>query len=168
MRPTIWAPWRIDYILSDKPDGCIFCEFPDHGPGLQNYVLHVQERAFVVLNRYPYTNGHLMVVPRAHVSRLGDLDAETMKDTALLLQETERIVREAIGPEGVNIGLNQGRAAGAGIDAHLHWHLVPRWIGDGNYVAVVGETRVINQSLEDAWRLLRPHFERLEKRQAAE
>jgi len=161
MRPTIWAPWRIDYILSEKPEGCIFCEYPGQGPGLDNLVLHVEERAFVVLNRYPYINGHLMVVPRAHVSRLGDLSADTMRDTALLLQETERIVRESIGPEGMNIGLNQGRAAGAGIDAHLHWHLVPRWVGDGNYVAVVGETRVINQSLEDVWRQLRPCFERL-------
>jgi len=165
MKP-LWAPWRMSWILGEKPKGCIFCEYPPQGPSLDTLTLHVSERAFVVLNRYPYTNGHVMVVPRSHVSRLIDLDDPTFAETAALLRVTARALHETLSPEGLNVGLNQGAAAGAGIAAHLHWHIVPRWTGDSSFLSVVSDVRVISQAIEDTWRLLRPKFAQHEQGKA--
>jgi ATP adenylyltransferase len=165
MKP-LWAPWRMSWILGEKPKSCIFCEYPPQGPSLDTLTLHVGERAFVVLNRYPYTNGHVMVVPRTHVSRLVDLDEPTFFETAGLLRTTAQALHDTLSPEGLNIGLNQGAAAGAGIAAHLHWHLVPRWTGDSSFLSVVSDVRVISQAIEDTWRLLRPRFEQREQGKA--
>lgn len=165
MKP-LWAPWRMAWILGEKPKGCIFCEYPPQGPSIDTLTLHVGPRAFAVLNRFPYTNGHVMVVPRPHVARLIDLDDETYVETALLLRTTARVLQDALSPQGLNVGLNQGVAAGAGIEAHLHWHLVPRWNGDSSFLSVVGDMRVISQALEETWRLLRPGFERFEQGKA--
>lgn len=161
MKPPLWAPWRLSYILSDKPSGCIFCDFPQKGPDPETLVLHVEEHAFVILNRYPYINGHLMVVPRAHVGHLADLAPEVHAATTELLRVTAGILREAYGPEGMNIGMNLGRVGGAGIDEHVHYHILPRWNGDTNFMSVLGDTRVIGQGLAETWADLRPYFARL-------
>lgn len=167
MKPPLWAPWRMAWILGDKPDGCIFCEYPPRGPSLETLTLHVGSHAFVVLNRFPYTNGHVMVVPRTHASRLVDLDEETAAGTARLVRATAQMLHDTLDPQGINIGLNQGEAAGAGIAAHLHWHLVPRWVGDTSYLSVVGDVRVVSQALEETWHAMRPHFEAFEKGEMA-
>lgn len=165
MKP-LWAPWRMSWILGEKPKGCIFCEYPPQGPNLDTLTLYVGPRAFAVLNRYPYTNGHVMVVPRPHAGRLIDLDEETHLETARLVRSAAAVLQDALSPQGLNVGLNQGEAAGAGIAAHLHWHLVPRWTGDTSFLSVVTDVRIISQALEDTWRTLRPGFERLEQGKA--
>lgn len=160
----LWAPWRIDYILAPKPKDmtCPFCVEPNAAPSPDNLVLTRTPRAMVMLNRYPYTGCHLMVIPHRHVSRLTQLDeAEYMHLMALVRHATQRL-EVACQPGGINMGMNQGEAAGAGIESHLHLHLVPRWSGDTNFMTVTAGARVVSQGLEHAWRLLRPHFSDLD------
>jgi ATP adenylyltransferase len=158
MGDVLWAPWRMDYILAEKAAGCIFCEKPHEQRDAENYILWRGRTTFVMLNRYPYTNAHLMVVPAAHVAWLSDLvpaqHSELMEVTAMC----EAILRRVLRPEGLNLGINLGAAAGAGIAEHLHLHIVPRWHGDTNYMTVVGEVRVIPQHLDQTYQLLRPYF----------
>jgi ATP adenylyltransferase len=159
MGEVIWAPWRMAYILSDKAAGCIFCEKPCQQRDAENYLLWRGRTAFVMLNLYPYNNGHLMVVPYRHVASLTDLTAAQRADLFEVTAACEAILRQVLHPQGFNIGLNLGAAAGAGIAEHLHMHLVPRWAGDTNYMTVVGELRVIPQALEQTYALLVPHFQ---------
>ena len=161
MNDLLYAPWRMAYILGDKPQGCIFCEYPARGVSPETLVLHVAEHAFVVLNRYPYINGHVMVIPRAHVSHVADLEPAAHAATAQLLQATAGILRTVLRPDGMNLGMNVGHAAGAGIDSHVHYHIVPRWVGDSNFVDVVGGTRVLNEGLDATFAKLAPHFAHL-------
>lgn len=158
----LWAPWRMSYLQEDHPrvKGCVFCEKVDADDELQQ-VLYRGETCYVALNRYPYSNGHLMIVPYAHVSRLAALNDAALLEMMQLAQHTQRILREAQGPEGFNLGINEGSAAGAGIEEHLHLHIVPRWAGDANYMTVIAETRVIPQMLEATYALLRPYFDQL-------
>lgn len=156
----LWAPWRMQLIESEKPSGCIFCKFFREQDDRANLVLGKTETSYVVLNKYPYNNGHLMVIPSAHVSSLEELSEEAYDDLQRLLRTAVRVLRDVYGPDALNVGMNLGRAAGAGIAEHLHWHIVPRWSGDVNFMPVLAETRVIPEHLEASWEKLRPAFER--------
>ncbi len=160
MGEVLWAPWRMQYILADKTTaGCLFCEKHREHRDTANLILWRTEAAFVMMNRYPYNNGHLMVVPIAHVPSLTALAAP---DRAALFELTtvcEDVLQRALHPHGFNIGINLGSAAGAGVADHLHLHIVPRWQGDTNYMTVVGEIRVIPQHLDETYRMLLPYFQ---------
>jgi ATP adenylyltransferase len=139
-------------------EGCLFCDKLAVGDEAASLVLARTERAFAMLNAFPYNPGHLMVAPLRHVAELGELRPDELAESSELLQRGIRALRAASGPDGFNVGMNLGRVAGAGVPGHVHWHLVPRWDGDTNFMAAVGETRVLPESLEDTWAKLRPHF----------
>ncbi|MGH2346845.1 MAG: HIT family protein [Chloroflexota bacterium] len=155
---TLWAPWRIDYIKGSKPVGCIFCACLNVEDDEENLVVHRGSRCFVILNRYPYTNGHLMVVPFIHEPTIETLDMETLVELMGLTRLSLAVLRNAMHPGGFNIGINQGEAAGAGVADHVHLHVVPRWAGDTNFMPVLSETRVMPQSLESVYQLLARGF----------
>jgi ATP adenylyltransferase len=155
----IWAPWRLPYIKGDKTEECIFCSKPEDGDDPGNYIVHRGKVCFVILNTFPYTNGHLMVAPYAHEAGLEDLDGETLAEMMRLVQQGVRALGETYRPEGYNIGANQGRVAGAGFEGHVHMHVVPRWGGDTNFMPVLGDTRVMPQSLDDSYAALVEHFD---------
>ena len=138
--------------------GCIFCDKPAAGDDEANLIVVRSERAFVMLNAFPYNPGHLLIAPFRHVADLEDLDPDEAADASELLQRGVRALKSVSGPDGFNIGMNLGRVAGAGVPGHLHWHVVPRWNGDTNYMATVGETRVLPESLEDTYAKLKPHL----------
>lgn len=159
----LFSPWRLEYITGPKDAGaCVFCRHAEEAhaasPRADSLVLATGEHAYIVLNRYPYNNGHLMVVPYRHTSSLTILEPAELSELMLLTQRAEAALRLAYPPEGINIGLNLGKAAGAGIEAHLHVHLVPRWSGDTNFMTVVGETRVLPEDLASTAARLRPVF----------
>jgi ATP adenylyltransferase len=156
----LWAPWRIEYIRGDKPDECIFCTKPklDDEEAL---IVRRGKRCFVMLNGYPYTSGHVMVAPYRHTADLTELDPDTSDELIALVQESIRAIRIAYRPEGFNVGANLGTVAGAGVADHVHLHVVPRWEGDTNFMPVVGEVRVLPESLDDTWRNLKEAFARL-------
>jgi ATP adenylyltransferase len=147
----------------DADPGCIFCA-AEGAADRAALVVHTTDRAFVILNKFPYNNGHLMVVPHRHVARLADLDGPELTEVMSLCQLSERVLAREYAPHGFNMGLNLGRSAGAGIDGHLHVHLVPRWTGDTNFISVVGETRVLPEELHMTAARLRPAFAELSKR----
>ncbi len=159
---NLWAPWRMQYILSgdETCEECIFCSFPAKGPEThrEHLILYAGERAFVMLNKYPYNNGHLMVIPRAHASDPAALDERDYVATAILLRRSISILREAVNAHGFNVGMNLGRVAGAGIDQHLHWHVVPRWNGDTNFMPVVGDVKVLSEHVAGTYERLLPAF----------
>jgi ATP adenylyltransferase len=144
----LWTPWRLDYVTeaSVPLPGCIFCAAVA-GPEPDPLVVFRGRTAFVILNKFPYNNGHLMVVPQRHIGRLVDLTAEELAEFATLTQSAERVLTDIYRPHGFNMGLNLGRSAGAGVLDHVHMHVVPRWNGDTNFMAVVGETRVLPEEL---------------------
>jgi ATP adenylyltransferase len=155
----IWAPWRLPYVKdASKDTDCIFCTKPAEGNDEETFIVHRGERCYVILNTFPYTNGHLMVAPFQHVGRLQDLDGETLAEIMRLGARATAILDDAYGPEGYNVGFNQGRIAGAGFDSHIHMHVVPRWAGDTNYMPVIADTRVMPQSLEQSYETLRGAF----------
>ena len=159
----LFSPWRLEYVTSSKSErGCVFCEEPRQEDTDSLVVFH-GIRCYVILNRYPYNNGHLMVAPYRHVSALGALAPDELHEIASLTQRSEAVLGEAYGPEGLNVGINLGKTAGAGIVDHLHVHLVPRWLGDTNFMTVVGSARVLPEDLASSARRLRPIFERLGK-----
>jgi ATP adenylyltransferase len=158
----LWAPWRREFVTGEKPAGCIFCRFPTEtaaGDDRRNLVLGRTAHSFAVLNRYPYNNGHLMVVPLRHVGDFAALTEPELVDLHRLLQTSVRLVGETYHPEGANLGMNLGADAGAGIPGHLHWHLVPRWRGDTNFMPVVGGAKVMVEHLDQTWEALRPRFD---------
>jgi ATP adenylyltransferase len=156
----LWSPWRLEYVISKKPDGCVFCHASD--PSHPDPLLVFRGGlAYVVLNLYPYNNGHLMVVPHRHESTLAGLTRAEMNEVGELTQLSERALREAYQLEGINVGVNLGSAAGAGIEEHVHLHLVPRWNGDTNFMTIVGQTRVLPEEIASTAARLRPIFERL-------
>jgi len=164
----LWTPWRLAYVtgaVSGTSDRCIFC---DAGPesSRDELVLIRTPLSFVVLNLYPYNNGHLMVVPKRHVASLASSTPEELTDLMRLTRHAEIALAEAYTPQGMNIGINLGRPAGAGIVDHLHVHLVPRWTGDTSFMSVVGNTRVLPEELPQTAARLRPIFERLSKEHA--
>ncbi len=152
----IWAPWRMQYILGPREDGCVFCF--DRAADRSHHVLKRTKWAFVLLNKFPYTNGHLLVVPARHVARPWDLSAEEYHALSDLLLESIAAVEKILAPHGLNVGMNMGEVAGAGVDEHMHYHIVPRWSGDHNYMAVLGEVRMINEHLEETYLKLKPAF----------
>jgi ATP adenylyltransferase len=155
----IWAPWRLEYVKdANKSEGCVFCEKPAEGDDRQALIVHRGERCFVILNLFPYTNGHLMVAPFEHLGRLQEIPAETTAEMIGLAQQAMRRLEEIYGPEGFNVGINQGRVAGAGVEGHIHLHVVPRWAGDTNYMPVIADTRVMPQSLEESYEALAGGF----------
>lgn len=160
MEQPLWAPWRVEYIRSEKPRGCIFCAFPAEPPerDRQNLVVHRGARSFSCLNRFPYNSGHLMVIPRAHVSDLAALDPASWADLQDELRRAVAVAKAVYRPDGMNVGMNLGLPAGAGIADHLHWHVVPRWVGDNSFMPVVGETRVVVEALDAAWERLSAGF----------
>lgn len=152
MADRIWAPWRFGYVKDAKSaKGCIFVDLPAQENDRENLILYRGETAFVIMNAYPYTNGHLMVAPYRHTSDLQDLSDEELLELQKLIRDCVRWLQKAYKPEGFNIGANLGRAAGAGIEDHLHWHIVPRWLGDTNFMTTAANTRVLPQSLEESY-----------------
>ncbi|MGQ4808786.1 AP-4-A phosphorylase [Candidatus Entotheonellaceae bacterium PAL068K] len=162
MGDIVWAPWRMQYIRSEKEAACIFCDKPPQHRDAENLILWRGSTVFVMMNRYPYNNGHLMVVPHAHVASLSDLYAPQRAEILDLTACCENILQHALHPNGFNIGMNLGAAAGAGIAEHLHMHIVPRWQGDTNYMTVVGDLRVIPQHIDQTYQMLAPHFRALQ------
>jgi ATP adenylyltransferase len=147
----LWAPWRLEYIKGPKADECIFCTKPDAGDDRGSHIVRRGEHCFAMLNAYPYNNGHLMISPYRHVPSIEELDAAALLELMTLAKEGLAALREAYGPEGFNLGINQGKVAGAGVEHHVHLHIVPRWGADTNFMPVIGDTRVLPQSLDDSF-----------------
>ena len=154
----LWAPWRIEYILGPKPDACVFCLPEGRDEDEERLVLHRGKRAFVIMNRYPYNNGHLLVCPFRHVSELTDLESAESHEIMDLVQRCSGILKQHFNCEGINVGLNLGKAAGAGIGEHLHFHLVPRWNGDSSFIAVMDDVRTVPQHIRETYAALRACF----------
>jgi ATP adenylyltransferase len=154
----LWAPWRITYITNDKEDGCIFCNRQQEGADRERLVLHRGKHTIVMLNKYPYNNGHLMVAPKRHVALLEDLKAEEANELMAAIQRCCVLLKKTLSPQGFNIGANLGKVAGAGVEDHLHFHIVPRWQGDTNFMPIMAETRVIPEHLEETYKRLSPLF----------
>ena len=154
----LWAPWRLKYLKGEKSDECIFCSKPRLGDDERALIVHRGSACYVILNAFPYTNGHVMVAPFEHVADLRGLDAEASAELMELTQRSLDAVERVYGPEGFNVGANLGEAAGAGFAGHVHMHVVPRWKGDTNFMPVVGDTRVMPESLPDSWSRLRAAF----------
>jgi ATP adenylyltransferase len=147
----LWTPWRLEFIVGVKPPGCIFCDKPREERDRENYILARGTEAFVLLNAYPYSTGHLMVVPYAHVSTVEELPTSTLTEMMELTRGSIAAIRRAMAPDGFNVGMNLGQAAGAGIADHIHLHVVPRWSGDTNFMPVLAETRLIPDVLASTY-----------------
>jgi ATP adenylyltransferase len=156
----IWAPWRLKYILGDKPDGCIFCEKADATSDQGDLVLYRGKYCYIMMNRYPYNNGHLMVVSKKHIDLPTKLSVEAQTELMQQINMCLEVLQEAMRPNGFNVGMNLGTCAGAGIKDHLHVHIVPRWTGDTNFMPVLGDTHVIVEGLESCYDKLKPLFDR--------
>jgi ATP adenylyltransferase len=154
----LWAPWRLEYIKGPKPDECIFCAGPASGDDEAAYIVARADRCFVILNAYPYANAHVMVAPYEHTGSLEDLDDPTLLELMTLSTRSMAAIRGAYSPDGFNLGVNQGKVAGAGVDDHVHLHVVPRWSGDNNFMPVIASTRVLPQSLDDSYQALAKEF----------
>jgi len=154
----LFAPWRMQYILGPKPDECVFCIPPHANEDRDRLVLARASHSFVIMNKYPYNSGHVMICPYRHVSALTDLTPEEAANLMAALTACTAIIKNVFHPHGMNAGLNLGEAAGAGIAAHLHIQLVPRWNGDNSFMAVFSETRVIPELLLETYDRIKPHF----------
>jgi len=157
----LWAPWRMNYISSPKEQGCIFCKKSKSNNDKKNLVLFRGDSSYVLMNLYPYTNGHLMISPYKHTSKTNDLSNKCNMEIMKLANSCMSILIKNIKAEGFNFGANFGKIGGAGIEEHLHYHIVPRWLGDNNFMPVIGNTRIIMQGLEKTWLSLKPDFENL-------
>jgi ATP adenylyltransferase len=154
----LWAPWRGKFVETAKYEGCIFCELPKAGNDREKLILYRGKEAFIIMNAFPYAAGHLMVAPFRHIAALGGLTETERCEMFDLVARCETILTSAMKPEGFNVGLNLGRAAGAGVDKHLHCHVVPRWVGDTNFMSVLGNIRVINEALDKTFDKLKEYF----------
>lgn len=154
----LWAPWRLAYVAQDPPpkpsDECFICRGLAENSDRRNLIVHRTSASVVLLNKFPYNNGHLLIAPRGHKARLDDLDSSELMEIMDSVRRMVRILEKRLKAEGFNIGLNLGKSAGAGLPGHLHWHIVPRWNGDTNFMPVVGDVKVISQSLEALYDLL--------------
>lgn len=162
----LWSPWRSRYIQTfgtDKEaEGCVFCEALASGRDNDHYLVKRHRRCFSMLNLYPYNSGHLLIIPNEHLPSLEDLEGETYREMTEVLRDWLRVFKSVMRPEGFNIGSNLGRTGGAGIDQHVHMHIVPRWSGDANFMPVVADTKVISESLNETMLTLRAGFEALQ------
>lgn len=156
---TIWAPWRMEYIREEKTPGCFFCEALKSDDDRAGLVLHRAPGCVILMNRYPYTNGHLLVAPERHVGLLEELTREETADMMAGTQTAARVLKSVLNAEGLNIGINQGKVAGAGVEEHLHVHVVPRWNGDTNFMPVMADIRVMPEALLACWDQLYPAFQ---------
>lgn len=155
----LWTPWRMEYIKdTGREEGCIFCELPEAGDDPASLILARGPLAFVILNKYPYNSGHVMVAPFRHVADLQSLEAEEIAEIMEWTQKIMAVLDETTHPQGYNIGVNQGRVAGAGIVDHIHLHVVPRWGGDTNFMSTVGDSKVLPESLDQTYDKLKPHL----------
>ncbi|HOD37696.1 MAG TPA: HIT domain-containing protein [Candidatus Marinimicrobia bacterium] len=155
----LWAPWRIGYITNPKCEGCFLCRYPSESDDKKNLILQRGKSAFVIMNFYPYNNGHLMVAPYQHTNDFAALDDATHLELFHLVEKSVGILRETLKAEGFNIGVNLGTVAGAGLKDHLHIHIVPRWTGDTNFMPVIGHTKVISEGLTETWQKLKSKFD---------
>ena len=150
---TLWAPWRIEYIAGEKEEGCIFCDKPKEGRDKENLILHKGDTGFIIMNRYPYSNGHLMAVPYKHTNDMSELNEDERLELMNLTTKCIEIL-DIMNPDGFNVGMNLGTAGGAGIDDHLHFHVVPRWSGDTNFMPLIGDVKIMPEYLEDTYKTL--------------
>jgi ATP adenylyltransferase len=156
---TMWAPWRMEYILNDKEKGCIFCKALSEQ---ENLTLYKGKVTMVVMNKFPYINGHLLVAPIKHLSTLDRLGKGEMGDLLETVEQSVGILKKVMNPDGFNVGLNLGKVAGAGVEEHLHFHIVPRWFGDTNALTVFADVRVIPEHLLDTYNNLKPYFDNID------
>lgn len=160
----LWTPWRFHYIRSAKQEAdCIFCLLPSEQKDRDNFIVARRRHTYIVLNKFPYTTGHLMIVTHRHVASLSDASSSELNEIIALSRDCESILKKVYDADGFNIGFNIGKSAGAGVAGHLHLHVVPRWEGDANLVSVIGQTRVIPEDLETSYLKLLPHFRHNEK-----
>lgn len=159
----LWAPWRMDYILEGKQKSCIFCKKPKERKDKENLILYQNQYAFVMMNKFPYNNGHLMVIPKRHCLDLEQLDDKEFRELSHLLKSSTQILKRSLHPHGFNIGINIGKVGGAG-EEHIHFHIVPRWTGDTNFMPVLSETKIIPEYLEETYQKLHFAFKGLLKR----
>lgn len=159
----MYAPWRIRYIKDDNEEGCIFCNKPAENDDEKNLILLREENCFVIMNKYPYINGHIMVAPYEHIGQVENLPLAVWTDIMRVAQLCVRALKEAMNPHGFNIGINVGRVAGAGMDGHVHLHIVPRWQGDVNFMPVLADCRVISEHIEESYESLRAALRKLEE-----
>jgi ATP adenylyltransferase len=157
----LFSPWRLDYITGEKPSGCVFCMRGEASDPPDPLVVFRGTTCYIVLNKFPYNNGHLLIVPYRHTPSLSTLTSEELQEMAVLTQRSELALREAYNPEGINVGINLGKPAGAGIAEHVHIHAVPRWNGDTNFMTVFGDTRVLPEDLPSTAARLTPIFAKL-------
>lgn len=155
---NLWAPWRIDYILGKREPYCIFCPEGDGHSDEERLIFHRGERCMVMMNKYPYNNGHLLVAPWRHTSSVDDLDDAEMLDVMRLIRICMKVLKKVMRPNGFNVGLNLGTCAGAGVADHIHFHVVPRWEGDTNFLPVFADVRSIPEHLKQTYAKLLPHF----------
>ncbi|MFA5802194.1 MAG: HIT domain-containing protein [Thermoleophilia bacterium] len=158
MNRPIWAPWRINYILGEKEEACLFCRVLEEDHDVENLVLHRGRTAFIIMNLYPYNPGHLMVAPNRHVSELELLQPDEAHEIMDLTQKCITALKNTMHPDALNTGFNQGEIAGSSIKEHLHFHIVPRWQGDNNFMPVLADMRVVPQALDDTYKMLSPEF----------
>ncbi len=151
----LWSPWRYEYVTTaGEAEECIFCALPAENRDGDNYILHRARFNFVILNRYPYTSGHLLVAPYEHQATLEQTGSETLTEMILLARRAEGLLRANYKPDGLNMGINVGKAAGAGVAGHIHMHVLPRWVADANFMTSVGETRVLPEDLATTYEKL--------------
>lgn len=161
MTDVLYSPWRLKYILSAKKDECIFCLRPEKKDDEKQFILFRSDHSFVILNMFPYNNGHIMVVPFKHVASLSDLNKMEINDLFDTVRKCEIVMKKTYRPDGLNIGMNLGRDAGAGIDQHLHIHIIPRWQGDVNFMTSINGTRIIPESFDEVYCKLKEQFDML-------
>ena len=157
----LWAPWRMDYIHTKKDDGCIFCEKSLSSNDQENLILYRGVEVFALMNLYPYSNGHIMIAPYLHTAATNQLNSVGNQEIMWLANKSMNILKKLMNTDGFNFGANLGKAGGAGIEEHLHYHIVPRWSGDNNFMPVINNTRVIVEALNDSWSKLKPQFDLL-------
>lgn len=157
----IWAPWRANFVLGKKEKGCVFCRRFKMKDSLKNLVLYRGEKCFVILNKYPYNSGHTLIVPNRHIGQIENLTKKESQEFFELTQNTVKLIKKCLKPNSLNLGMNLGKSSGAGIPGHLHIHVVPRWIGDTNFMPVIGKTNVISIPLEPIYKSLKKEFAKL-------
>ena len=156
----LWTPWRYAYVsTAEKARSCVFCDAVKLGNDEKARIVHRGQQCFVILNTYPYTPGHVMIVPYAHLDELQKLPSEAASEMMVLSQRMESVLRDLYQPDGINLGMNIGKAAGAGIAGHIHMHVLPRWVADANFLSVVSETRVLPETLDETWRRMKAALE---------